>query len=884
MPLSVAARLGPYEVLGPLGAGGMGEVYRARDTRLERIVALKVLPAELATSPERRARFEREAKAVSALNHPHICTLHDVGRHDGIDYLVLEYIEGETLAERLKRGPLPLEQVLRYGVEIADALDKAHRHGIVHRDLKPGNVMLTRSGTKLLDFGLAKLKPAEARAAESPLSEMETMVKPGTGPLTGEGRMLGTFQYMAPEQLEGKDADARTDIFALGSLLYEMTTGKRAFTGGSAASVVAAILEREPPPMAAVQPMTPPALDRLVRTCLAKDRDERWQDAHDLVSELKWLQEAAPAATQSRRRERLAWSVAAAISLAALLAAVALAARLRQQTPAVSRAVWTILPPEGVVSAFESGIALSPDHTRLAFTAITADGQQLLWVRSMETGQAIPIADTDDVRSPFWSPDGRFIAFFARGKLKKVSASGGAPQTLCAVGLTGPYVGTWGANDSILFHGQQALSILQVSARGGTPREVTRLDASRGEVRHWIPEYLPDGRHFLYQVRGREAGIYIGDTHGGPGQLLVPDDSGRRYGRTRRHYVSPDYVLLHRDEGLFAQGLDRDGSHLGTEALTVAKDVSGFVSASGSDLVYRCRRGPRRPIHIEWKDRAGNTVGRFTDLFEYAGLRLSPDGSRLALDGQPTPDSDWGLWLYETTGAPPRRLGPSGDGQMAWSPDGQRLAHRLEVEGKLRTVIKSIAGPGLDTTLLDSAESISDFATDWSADGKWIALLRVMTRSTRGTDIWLASPELQETKALLEGDTDEGLAVFSPDGRWLAYTSMEAGPPNVYVLRLEGEPSPRRVSTDGGLVPRWRRDGRELFYLAPSGRLMAVPILSSATMAMGAARSLCDLEVPPIVPYDVSSDGQRFLVPVLERATPMLTYIQNWAAGLPSGN
>src|SRR5262245_3029437 len=581
MPLPVAARLGPYEVLGPLGAGGMGEVYRARDTRLDRIVALKVLPADLAQNPERRSRFEREARAVSALNHPHICTLHDIGHQDGIDYLVLEYIEGETLAERLKRGPLPLEQVLRYGIEIADALDKAHRQGIVHRDLKPGNVMLTKAGAKLLDFGLAKLRPVEPRPVTSVLSELPTVEKPGADPLTGEGRLLGTFQYMAPEQLEGREADARTDIFALGSVLYEMTTGRRAFTGKSTASLVAAILEKDPPSVAALQPMTPPALDRLIRTCLNKDADERWQSAHDIAAELRWVQEAASATARPAQSARLAWSVAACAALCALLAVpITLSLATRLHPSGTSHTVVTsILPPKEATPDYEHGIALSPDRRQLAFAALTRDGERLLWVRSMETGQADSVPDTEDATSPFWSPDSRAIGFFARGKLRKVAPSGGPVQTICPVGVPGR--ASWGANDVILFHGQQTSTILRVSSAGGAPEEATKLDVAKGDVRHSSPAFLPDGLHFLYALRGRQPGIYLARLHEVRGRLLVPDATDS--------LVGSGYFLFQRENMTFAQALSPDGSRLGKEAVMLPRrdaDRTDAPSAGGSDLVY----------------------------------------------------------------------------------------------------------------------------------------------------------------------------------------------------------------------------------------------------------------------------------------------------------
>src|SRR5215468_4407566 len=446
MPLSTGARLGPYELLAPLGAGGMGEVYRARDTRLERTVAVKVLPSHLSASAEVRQRFEREARTISQLSHPHICALYDVGNQDGVEYLVMEFLEGETLAERLLKGPLPADQTLRYGIEIADALDKAHRQGIVHRDLKPGNVMLTKSGIKLLDFGLARYAPTGAGA--SSVSVLPTQA--GTN-LTEKGTVLGTFQYMAPEQLEGKEADARTDIFALGTVLYEMATGKKAFSGPSQATLIAAIIGSEPPPISTVQPMVAPALDRVVKACLAKDPEDRWQTAHDVRLQLQWILEggsqagvAAPVVARRRTRERLAWGLFAAAALAAAF----FAAGYLRRAPKPGRAVRTsVILPE---KRFLNFLAVSPDGAQLAFVAGTPGGKRQIWLRSLDSLTAQPLASTENSDFPFWSPDGKFLAFFADGKLKKVEAAGGPAVILCDAAPNG-LGGTWSREGVILF-------------------------------------------------------------------------------------------------------------------------------------------------------------------------------------------------------------------------------------------------------------------------------------------------------------------------------------------------------------------------------------------------------------------------------------------------
>jgi hypothetical protein len=498
MALASGSRLGPYEIIAPLGAGGMGEVYRAKDTRLERAVAIKILPAHLCSDAAHKQRFEREAKTISSLNHPHICVLHDIGHQDGVDYLVMECVEGDTLAKRLEKGPLPLELVLKYGAQIADGLDKAHRSGVVHRDLKPSNIMLTPLGAKLLDFGLAK--PASQLASLATL----TAASAESSPLTEQGTIVGTFQYMSPEQVEGKELDGRSDIFSLGAVLYEMLTGKRAFEGRSRLSVASAILEKEPAPISTVIPLTPPALDHAVKKCLAKFPEERWQSASDLASELKWVSESgsqagvpAPRKARSKMRERLAWSVAAACALVAVALAVLYWSRAQQKPRAIRSYVKATLSSGFLFSGQVSGFALSPDGLRLAYVALDADKRAVLWVRKLDSLQAQPLAGTEDASFPFWSPDSRSIGYFATGKLKRIEASGGPPLTLCDAAT--PRGGSWSQSGVILFAPNLNTPLFRVSASGGTPTAVTSLshDTEKGVVTHRWPQFLPDGRHFF---------------------------------------------------------------------------------------------------------------------------------------------------------------------------------------------------------------------------------------------------------------------------------------------------------------------------------------------------------------------------------------------------
>jgi len=492
MALISGMKLGPYEVLSPLGAGGMGEVYRARDSRLGRDVAIKVLPAHFCSDPVRRQRFEREAKTISSLNHPHICVLHDIGHQDGMDYLVMECVEGETLEKRLEKGPLPVEQVVKIGAEVADALGRAHRSGVVHRDLKPGNIMLTSTGAKLLDFGLAK--------PVAPLGNVATLTAAAStkSPVTEQGTIIGTFQYMSPEQVEGKELDGRSDIFSLGAVLYEMVTGRRAFEGKSQLSVASAILEKEPQPISAVKPLTPPALDHAVKKCLAKAPDERWQNASDLASELKWIGEAglqAAVATPSRKGTRLAWAiVAVALALSAGLAAWPWLHREPQQL-----LITTLLPPAKarlVVNGRYGPPAISPDGASVAFIA-NEGGTQSIWIRRLDAATATRLPGTEGALYPFWSPDSRWLGFFGNGKLLKVPVSGGPPQDICAA--ADARGGSWGSDGTILLTPKgRASEVYGVAENGGQPFQITHLQ--EGMRSHRWPYFLPDGKHFLYMA------------------------------------------------------------------------------------------------------------------------------------------------------------------------------------------------------------------------------------------------------------------------------------------------------------------------------------------------------------------------------------------------
>jgi len=632
MTLTTGSRLGPYEILTLIGAGGMGEVYKARDTRLDRMVAIKVLPSRLSLSQEARLRFDREAKAVSSLNHPHICTLHDVGQQEGVEFLVMEYLEGETLAARLEKGPLALDQVLRTAIEIASALDKAHRQGLIHRDLKPDNVMITKSGAKLLDFGLAKLQGLESGSTAA--AGVSALATEGRN-LTAEGTILGTFAYMAPEQLEGKEADARTDLFALGVLIHEMATGNRAFQGKSQASLISAIMSFDPQPISAVQPMSPPALDRLVKICIAKDPDERWQTAHDVMLQLTFIAEGGAQATSSaslaarRGRETLGWIVAGVLLLAGL---AAIAVYSPQSTPDVRVIRLSVSPPEG--STVES-ISLSPDGRRLAFVAMGPDGRTLLWLRPLDSYAAQPLVGTEGAAWPFWSPDNRSLGFFAEGKLKRIDAAGSLLQTLCDAS-DDPRGGTWNQDGIILFSPNFGSPLHQVSAGGGTSTPVTALDASQAETSHRWPSFLPDGRHFIYLMRSAQPdhrGIYVGSLDSKDARRLVSVESSAAY-------AAPGYLLFVRERTLMAQPFDATRFQISGDSFPVAEGVGSFgesgptgyapFSASGTGVLAHGSVAARM-TQLVWFDRTGQLLGPIGPPGMYTEPALSPDGQRVAL-------------------------------------------------------------------------------------------------------------------------------------------------------------------------------------------------------------------------------------------------------------
>ncbi|HEY3122138.1 MAG TPA: protein kinase [Vicinamibacteria bacterium] len=887
MRLAPGTRLGPYEIVGPLGAGGMGEVYRARDTRLNRTVAIKVLPPALAGDAQFRSRFKREAAAIGSLNHPHICVLHDIGDQDGVGYLVMEHLEGETLADRLRRGPLPFDQVLAFGIEMADALARAHQHGVVHRDLKPGNVMLTPSGTKLLDFGLAQVAPLPA---DSGVSHALTESR---GPVTTEGAIVGTLAYMAPEQLEGQPADERSDIFALGAVLYEMTTGTRLFQGRSGAAVVAAVMHGGPDVLSWPGTTASPRFRRVVAKCLASAPEGRWQSASDLAEELRWIAEerqmTVPAAA-SARRERIAWAVAA-VAVVGGLAAVA----ARRAAPAGEVVRLSVVPPPGVTFTANDitaapQFALAPDGRRLAYVAAAPGERPRLWVRTLDSIDAQPLPATEDASGPFWSPDSSALGFFSRGRLRRVGLAGGLPQDLASTALD-VVGGAWN-RDGVIVFGSPAGGLSRVAAIGGTVSPVGQLDATHQETSHRWPQFLPDGRHLIFHVRSADAastGVYLGELDSSSKKQLLRSTVSAVY--------APGGSLLFEQGGtLMMQGLDeRSGSLRGTptaleDHVTARVGPSHLaVSISDTGVMAYWWGGPskgRLTTELLWIDRTGRPLGRIGDAALYASPSLSADGRRLVVSRFNADTFTQDLWTYDFASGVGSRLSfpTSSTGRWTapvWSPDGRQIAYAVNKGIAELNRVEADGGP--EIPLLKPGTYYSMHPSDWSPDGSFVVYQAPVAGT--GWDVWAFDLREERPRPLVQAPANQVQGRVSPDGRWLAYSSDESGTFEVYVQPLSSPGGKRQVSTSGGSQPLWSRDGKELFYVAADNAVTAVPVTAGARFEVGRAVRLFQTRALPMVApfwlnYAVSPDGSRFLVnSVLPDAPPpTITVVLNLPA------
>jgi Tol biopolymer transport system component len=884
MTLSPGTRLGPYEILSALGAGGMGEVYKARDGRLDRIVAIKILPEALAGDTQFRDRFDREARAVSHFEHPHICALYDVGEEQGTAYLVMQHLEGETLEDALKKGALPQERALKTAIEIAGALEAAHRAGIVHRDLKPGNIMLTKSGAKLLDFGLAKTLAVVSGSSPS-------MLQTTPPAATAQGTILGTFQYMAPEQIEGQDADARTDIFAFGAVVYEMLTGRKAFAGRSQASLLSAIMKDEPPPVSQVQPMTPPALDYLIRTCLAKDPDARFQTAHDVGLHLRWLAEGgsaagvpAPVVSHRRSRERLAWTIASVLAAIALSAGVLAVIHLREQPAPVDPVQFTVTSEANSRFFAPAEFAISPDGRQVAYVASSSASSasrrtSTIWVRPLGALSARSLPGTDGATLPFWSPDGRQIGFHAAGKMMKVDVAGGPPVALCdAAGVFGG--GTWSRDNVIVFMSTIAGSLHKVDAAGGISSAVIPL--SKGEESQRWPSFLPDGRHVLYLSVG-ESGreLRVASLDSTETASLGQSDSNGLYGS--------GHLLFTRGSTLMARPFDPGTRQMTGDPFPLAEGVS--VSALRASLslsatgVLGFWRGGELPIsRLTWTDRSGKTVGLVGEPAAYTNLSLSPDGRRVAVAltagaGTQTNRDIWVIDLAREDTASRLTFDAGQEGDPIWSPDGSQIVFNSSRSGTWNSGFRRSAdGSGEDVPLV-TMERLFD-SPDWSHDGRSI----VFTGALKGEppDLWMLplAGDRKPTR-FVQSPFIEDSPAFSPDDRWVAYNSDASGRFEVYVRSVLGPGGQFQISRNGGWAPKWRGDGREIFFLALDGTMMAADITLGQAVQAGVPRALFPtplLKTTDRHTYAVARDGTRFLmrVPDQQQVSVPITLVLNW--------
>jgi len=893
--LTPGTRLGVYEVAAQIGAGGMGEVYKGRDPRLDRTVAIKILPEALGADPQFRDRFDREARTISQLDHPRICALYDVGEQDGTAFLVMQYLEGETLEHRLKKGALPIQEALTIAIQIADALAAAHKAGISHRDLKPGNIMLTKSGATLLDFGLAK--------ATAPVGSVAGVsMLPTTPPgLTAQGTILGTFQYMAPEQLEGKEADARTDIFAFGAVLYEMLTGQKAFDGKNQASLIGAILHIDPPAVTTLRPVVPPLLDRVVKKCLNKDADHRWQTARDLLDELTWIAEGGTAVAPMGARtstawpERAAWITAAAGVLIALAIGLAIGGRYMSTVAAPAATVRfemqppadATLTPSPIASAAQ--LALSPDGRRLAFVAARKRATSQLWIRPLDAVEAQPLPGTEGASFPFWSPDSRFMAFFAGGKLKKIDTTGGVPQVLCnsAAGRGG----AWNPDGIIVFSGQANSPISRISASGGVVTAATTFDPDKSVLQQYWPQFLPDGRHFLYYQRSSKPeyrGVYVTALDSSSSTRILESDGMALY--------ASGHLLFVRDGTLFAQAFDDRALQTSGDPVRIGDHVGYWSAAFGYAAVTvspagLLAHGPSVGLttSLRWHDRSGASTGSPTAPAQYTSPRLSPDQKSVVVAMTDAATAQPDLWVLGLARGTTSRLtsDPAADWFPVWSADGGRLLFGSVRSGNSAIFQKAVGG-GQEEPAFEGVFSAinANYPSDMSGDGRF---LLYMQSTPRGYDLGVLTLAGERTSSTFLGTpVNEVQGRFSPNTRWVAYASDESGRFQVYVRPFPAASGQTQISIAGGMQPEWRRDGKELFYISADGKLTAVPVTTDgATFSAGTSHALFDVEVPEPNPpyptdYAVTADGQRFLVnTVVDQPTrPALTVILNWTTDL----
>jgi eukaryotic-like serine/threonine-protein kinase len=880
----VGRNLSHYQVLSLLGVGGMGEVYLAQDTRLGRKVALKLLPRAFTRDPERLRRFKQEARSVSALNHPNILTVYDIGETStelgGAPFIVTELLEGEELRKQLKAGPLPVRKVIEYARQIAAGLSAAHDKGIVHRDLKPENLFVTNDGlVKILDFGLAKLLPQ--RGADSgPDDSTSTQI-------TDPAMVMGTVGYMSPERVRGQDADHRSDIFSFGLILYEMLAGRRAFQCASSAETMAAIVKEEPPDITEANPKIPPQLEQIVLRCLEKQPTRRFQTASDLGFALEALltpsgMRLETALALRRRFGREKWWIAATALLAV---GFVWAYFTRPSAPEARPLKLSLALPEK--TKFHN-LAISPDGAWLAFTKET--GQ--LWTLALATGEAKPHQGAELAGYPFWSPDSRFIGFFTGDKLKKIEVSGGLPITLCDV--RNGVGGSWSREGVIIFGKLDGADISRVPAAGGTPAPVLRNDLKRQELVLRFPSFLPDSQHFLYTVgsNDKEArGIYLGSLDGSLRRRLLGDYSNAIYAASDKDRSDAGYLLFGHEKSLTAQPFEAKTLRLGSEPFTVAEEIATIdntvfrnFSASDNGVLVFDPEPRRRHKQARWVDRAGKTINTLDQFDDLRITKLAPDGRQFVATTYALSTNNFDLWLSDVTGGNPVRFtfDPADEYFPVWSPDASRIAWAARRDGAFHLYEKAVNGTGQEAHLFQSEQQA--IPTDWSRDGRHLIFRQIDPKTKH--DLW-ALPLFGEQKPfpLLQTTANEGGGTLSPDGQWLAYHSDESGRHEIYVQHFTGGSGKRRVSTNGGVAPQWRGDGKELYYHALDNKLMAVPVTPQTSFAVGTPVALVEYpysgnaEIPN---YSVDRDGRRFLLitQVETETNSPLTVLVNWMAGM----
>lgn len=885
MSIEPGAKLGPYEIIAPAGAGGMGEVFKARDTRLDRTVAIKVLGAGSAMNEDLRARFEREAKIISSLNHSHICTLYDIGNEEGRDYLVMEFLEGETLAERLKKGPLPVAEALSIASEVSDALDKAHRQGLIHRDLKPGNVMLTSEGAKLLDFGLAK-----SQLAGGPIAGVSAITQ--TTPLTGAGTIMGTMQYMAPELLDGSEADARSDIFAFGVMLYETITGQRAFEAKSQASLIAAIIERTPPPVSHIMPMVPPMLDRIVSKCMDKDPDKRWQSVRDLSDEIRWVAQAGsmagiPAPLAAKRK--LKFTVARTVGAVAILALLAVS-YLYYQAANVSVPVLKsfILTDDGVrMSDWANGdVQISPDGTRLVYVARDSSASEAsLWVKGMNSLAAQPLKGTEGANLPFWSPDGQYIAFFAGLKLKKVLATGGPVLTICNVSNGRP--GVWNTDGTILFTPDHRGPLFTVAAAGGEPTQLTVLDSTENDFTHRYPCFLPDQDHFLFFNR-KESG------DGGErdaicySSLSDPTVHHLFYAKSNVAYVD-GYILFMRDDILMAQEFDHSGLTLIGDARPLAESVSfskafsrGIFSVSQTDeLVYRYGQ-VQSGATLQILDETGQVIDTIGETEPQATFSLSHDGRLAAVEIEDEQATGSDIWIYDLNRNIKRRFtfDKNNDVMPSFTPNDSQIVFTSTRDDSIGIYIKDVYGNSSPRLLVQDSDRQAVWG--WTSDMKY--MLYSTSSPTTFFDIKIYSTEPGFSDSIyLQTEFIEGATAVSPNDKWVTYSSNESGGFELYVSTFPRHTTKWQISTNGGLFGQWSEDGKRIYFLDKDEMLCRVPVsYTDNNFQVGSIEKLFKVGSVEAYGFGLFADEKRFLVSRgrEDNSIDKIVLVHNWVEQL----